>query len=186
MQMMGQGLAEAGANIGRSNQQAWNAVAQGISKVGDVYSQYKSAKASNDITKSLINDPQYASIMGLPDPRENPDQYEEQKTKILQDLDQTIKSHGQIGGAQFSKQYLGPLQEYAQIGRQYKQQMEMERLRAEAARQQPYYNAGAQGLLQSATSEYGAPQKSLRYSGGVMQNTFNDPRTIQISPIRYQ
>ena len=132
MGMMGQGISEAGANIGRSFQQGYQNLGQGIGAgveaAGQAYGQYQSAKTSNDITKKMLNDPQYAAILGLPDPRENQNAYEQAKGKILDNLNSTIKAKGEIGGAQFSKQFLGPIQEYAAIGRAYAQQQQLAKM----------------------------------------------------------
>jgi hypothetical protein len=126
MGQMGAGLMEAGANIGRTLQSGYEAmgkgIASGISSVGQAYGQYKQAKTSNDITRSMINDPEYGKMLGL-DPG-SPD-YENRKKQLLGTLDQTIKFHGQIGGAQFSKQFLQPIQEYHALGRQYEERLKV-------------------------------------------------------------
>jgi len=131
--------------------------------VGKAYGDYKQAKTSNDITRSMINDPEYGKMIGL-DPTA-PD-YEDKKNKMLGTLDDTIKAHGQIGGAQFSKQYLGPIQEYAAIGRQYKQQMDMAEKQAKVLRQMPFYSMGAGGLGETMR-DVNRPNKALGVGGGV-------------------
>jgi hypothetical protein len=147
MGQMGTGLMEAGANIGRSLQQGYSAmgqgIAQGIGAAAQAYGDYKQAKTSNDITRAMINDPEYGKMLGL-DPTAT--DYEDKKKKMLGTLEDTIKAHGQIGGSQFSKQYLGPIQEYAAIGRSYKQQMDMAKKQAEVMRTMPFYNMGAAAL----------------------------------------
>jgi len=167
MGQMGAGLMEAGANIGRTLQSGYEAmgkgIASGISSVGQAYGQYKQAKTSNDITRSMINDPEYGKMIGL-DPTA-PD-YEDKKKKMLGTLDDTIKAHGQIGGAQFSKQFLQPIQEYAAIGRSYKQQMEIAKKQAEVTRQMPFYNMGA-GALGALMQDTSRPNKALGVGGGV-------------------
>lgn len=154
MGMMGQGLNEVGANIARSiqsgYQQMGQGIAQGINAAANAYSEYKSAKTQNDITKKMLEDPQYAQILGLPDPKKNSDEYEQAKSKMLTNLNDTIKSHGEIGGAQFSKQFLSPIQEYVAIGRQYSQQAKLADINASTARL-----VGLTGAL----APYGLPQK---------------------------
>lgn len=142
MGMMGQGLSEVGANIGRSIQSGYQALGQGLAAglergagaLASAYLQYSSAKTSNDITKKMLEDPQYAAILGLPDPSSSPEEYNKVKTGMLKNLNDTIKAHGEVGGSQFSKQLLGPIQEYAAIGRQYAQQQKIADTQAQTAR----------------------------------------------------
>ena len=173
MGQMGSGLMEMGANVGRITASGYEAmgkgIASGISSAGQAYGQYKQAKTSNDITRSMINDPEYGKMLGL-DPSA-PD-YEDKKKKMLGTLDDTIKAHGQIGGAQFSKQYLGPIQEYAAIGRSYKQQMDMAQKQAEVMRTMPFYNMGA-GALGETMRDVNRPNKALGVGGGVSNGSLN-------------
>ena len=53
--MMGQGLVEAGSNIGKSFQQGYGALGQGISQALE---QYQSSRAKNDIFKTILQDPE--------------------------------------------------------------------------------------------------------------------------------
>lgn len=126
MGQMGAGLMEAGANIGRSLQQGYSAMgqglAQGVTAAAQAYGDYKQAKTSNDITKMLIEDPEHGKMLGL-DP--NAPNYEERKKAMLGQLNQTIKEHGQFGGAQFSKQVLAPIYANYALGQEYAQKMKI-------------------------------------------------------------
>lgn len=183
MAQMGQGLAQAGANIANIQNQGSSAMTSGL--MGGVntalnqYQQYESAKTSNDITRSMIKDPEYGKLLGL-DP--SAEDYEDRKKSLLSKLDQQIKAHGQIGGAQFSKQFLGPIQEYATIGRQYKQQMDIKNAEIQAQRQQPFYVMGAQALGQAAADQQDNPQKRYGFSEG--RSAFA-PQQLTINPKTY-
>ena len=173
MAQMGQGLSEAGANIGRSMQQGYAALgqglSQGISAIGGAVKDYKAAKTTNDITRSMINDPEYGKLLGLDPEAED---YEDKKKRMLGTLDETIKAHGQIGGAQFSSQFLKPIQEYAQIGRAYQQQTNIANIQAETARQAPWNQMFA-GQFGQQMSDPTLPQKSAGFGGGSVKLGIN-------------
>jgi hypothetical protein len=126
--MMGQGLDQVGANIARSYMQGSQAMGEGIMKgvsaIANQYQQYKTAKASNDIARSIISDPTLSnSILGIPAGEEG----QAQRDAILKQFKEQIDNHGQIGGAMFSQQILGPLQHYAMLGRQHAMELEKQR-----------------------------------------------------------
>jgi hypothetical protein len=115
MAMMGQGLPEVGTNIGRITQQGYESmgksIGQGIQAAGQAYDEYKQAKTSNAMTKLMLDDPTYRKMLGV--------ETDEQAKKLKDNLANVIDKHGQIGGASFSKQFLGPIQQYYQMGREY-------------------------------------------------------------------
>lgn len=175
MAQMGQGFSQAGANIGQIYQQGLSNVG---SQIGDAASsaikEYESSKTSNSITKLLLNDSSMSKqLLGLDD---------EARQKLLDQFNQTVKDHGQVGGAQFSKQFLGPIQEYATIGRQYKQQMDIKNAEIQAQRQQPFYVMGAQALGQAAADQQDNPQKRYGFGGG--RSSFA-PQRLDLNPKTY-
>lgn len=119
MGQMGQGLAEVGGNIAKSILSGYQSLGEGLGKgiqaagssIAGAYTDYKSAKTSNDITRAMLDDPQYREMLGI--------QGDEDAKAVKDNLKQMIDRHGQIGGAQFSKQFLGPIQEYYKMGREY-------------------------------------------------------------------
>jgi hypothetical protein len=69
MGMMGQGLSEAGANIGRSLQSGYQnlgqGLASGISAAASVYAQHKELKDSNKAYENLIKNPKTQQMLGI-------------------------------------------------------------------------------------------------------------------------
>ena len=175
LDQMGQGLAQAGANIGQFYQQGLSNLGSQIGQAtSDTIKEYESSKTSNSITKLLLNDPNMSKqLLGLDD---------EGRQKLLDQFNQTVKDHGQVGGAQFSKQLLSPIQEYATIGRQYKQQMDIKNAEIQAQRQQPFYVMGAQALGQAAVDQQDNPQKRYGFNGG--KSPF-EPQKLDLNPKTY-
>ena len=124
---MGQGLAQAGANIGQMYQQGLSNLGTQIEDAASsVAKEYQTNKTSNSITKSLLSDPEMSKkLLGLDD---------KGRQDLLDKFNQTVADHGQVGGAVFSKQLLSPIQEYATIGRQYAQQQAIANTSAETSR----------------------------------------------------
>lgn len=154
MGMMGQGLADVGANIGRMTfagyQDMGKGIASGIEQAATAVKDYNTAKTSNDIYRKMIEDPEYGKILGL-DP--NAADYEDRKKNMLKGLNDIIKSHGEFGGAQFSQSALGAIQQYAALGRQYEQQLKVAEAQAkynpawaEVDAKNAYYRAQADAL----------------------------------------
>jgi hypothetical protein len=184
MGMMGQGLAEVGANIGRTIQSGYQALGQGIAsgieQAGKEVEKYKTAKTSNDIYRSMIQDPEYGKILGL-DPKS--EDYEQRKSAMLKGLDDTIKAHGQLGGAQFSQTALGAIQQYANLGRQYQQQLELAKTQAqynpawsEVDAKNNYYYALAEQARRKA--EYGGKDVSTFFTN----TPAGTPTSNQVTP----
>lgn len=174
MGQMGAGLMEAGANIGRSLQQGYSAMgqglAQGVTAAAEAYSSYKQAKAANDITRIAMDDPAYRQMLGVTS--------DEDADAIKKNLKMTIDKYGQIGGAQFSKQYLSPIQQYMAQGKEYEERMKIARLQAanqlgiariqaDVATRSPYNQAIAGGIMGAVGAESGLPQKGAGFGGGV-------------------
>lgn len=129
MSMMGRGLTEAGANIGRTLQQGYESLGQGIGagiqKAGKNYEDYQSAKATNSAVKSLLsNEATAKQIFGVSG---------QGRVDMLSQLNSAIDQHGQLGGMKFSQALMSPLQEYAMLGMKYKQQMELQKSQEAAA-----------------------------------------------------
>lgn len=126
MGQMGQGLNEVGAGIARSIQSGYSqlgqSIGQGLMSAGQAYKDYKQAKTSNDITRMMIEDPEHGKMLGL-DP--NDPNYQKRKDDMLSQLNQTIKEHGQFGGAQFSKQVLAPIYANYALGQEYAQKLKI-------------------------------------------------------------
>lgn len=156
MGQMGAGIMEAGANTARSIQSGYEAlgkgIASGITAVGGAVGQYQTAKSANKVTESLLGNEELSkTILGVSG---------QQRLDMLSSFRDTIAKHGQMGGAQFSSQLLTPIHEYAQIGRQYTQQMDLAKAAADASK----YNAeiGAKAHEFAAMVPY-----SMQKGGGV-------------------
>jgi hypothetical protein len=163
--MMGQGLLEAGANIGRSIQSGYESLGKGIGAgiqaVGQAYANYDTAKASNKMTETLLgNEEMSKKILGISG---------QERVDMLSSFRDTIGQHGQMGGAQFSQKLLGPLQEYATIGRQYLQQQEMTKLQGQ-------YNPGWTTAPAAAAYDYAKAEELQRQGQAASRNqaTFNE------------
>lgn len=178
MGQMGQGLNEVGAGIARSIQSGYSQLGQGLGQglaslgqsVGKAYDEYKQAKASNDITKIALEDPDYRKMLGI--------YSEEDAAGLRKNLDMAIKRNGQIGGAQFSKQLLSPLAQYQAQSTEYEERMKIARLQAanqlgiagiqaDVATRSPYNHAIASGMMGVVGAESGLPQKGAGFGGGV-------------------
>lgn len=178
--MMGQGLDQVGANIARSYMQGSQAMGEGIMKgvsaVADQYQQYKTAKASNDIAKSIISDKTLSnSILGIPTGEDG----DQQRKAILDQFKQQIDNHGQIGGAMFSQQILGPLQHYAMLGRQHAMELEKQK-------QSPAWGGVANEAAQipSMIEQRKAQTEALQRKAGPSPGNINivDPSTLPVHP----
>lgn len=121
MGMMGQGLIESGANIARSITHGYDAMTAGLSKgmdaIGKQVDQYKQAKASNDMFKIMVDDPTYRDMLGI--------KSDEDADALKKNQKMMIDRHGQIGAADFSQKFVGPLQQYAMMGREYENKMKL-------------------------------------------------------------
>jgi len=122
MSMMGQGFIEAGANIGRTLQQGGAALGEGIAKgiesAAGAMKQSNSAKAANNVTKSILGDESMFKMFF-------PEGTEEQRKNMLSSFNDTIKNNGQMGGLQFTSQIMGPFLEQQRLGQQFQQQMKL-------------------------------------------------------------
>jgi hypothetical protein len=130
MAMMGQGLSEAGANIGRFYQQGLSDLGKGIaSGIQGAASQYKdlsSAKAANNVTKSILGDEgMYKTFF--------PQGTEDQRKSMLDSFNKSIESDGQMGGMQYSSQVMGPLIEQMRLGQQFQQKLQLQGMQEGAA-----------------------------------------------------
>lgn len=132
MSMMGQGFIEAGANIGRTLQQGGAALGEGIAKgiesAAGAMKQSNSAKAANNVTKSILGDESMFKMFF-------PEGTEEQRKNMLSSFNDTIKSNGQMGGLQFTSQIMGPFLEQQRLGQQFQKQMQLAGMHEAAATQ---------------------------------------------------
>jgi hypothetical protein len=134
MAMMGQGLSEAGARIGQFEQQGRQALgeglAQGLQGAAGAVSSLNTAKAANNVTKSIFGDENMFKMFF-------PEGTEDQRKTMLDSLNQAISRDGQIGGMQFSSQVMGPFLEQQRLGQQFQQQLRL----AQAKMQKPDYSS---------------------------------------------
>lgn len=132
MSMMGQGFIEAGANIGRTLQQGGAALGEGIAKgiesAAGAMKQSNSAKAANNVTKSILGDESMFKMFF-------PEGTEEQRKNMLSSFNDTIKNNGQMGGLQFTSQIMGPFLEQQRLGQQFQKQMQLAGMHEAAATQ---------------------------------------------------
>lgn len=132
MSMMGQGFIEAGANIGRTLQQGGAALGEGIAKgiesVAGAMKQSSSAKAANNVTKSILGDESMFKMFF-------PEGTEEQRKNMLSSFNETIVRDGQMGGLQFTSQIMGPFLEQQRLGQQFQKQMQLAGMHEAAATQ---------------------------------------------------
>jgi len=132
MAMMGQGFIEAGANIGRTLQQGGAALGEGIAKgiesVAGAMKQSNSAKAANNVTKSILGDENMFKMFF-------PEGTEEQRKNMLSSFNKTIVRDGQMGGLQFTSQIMGPFLEQQRLGQQFQKQMQLAGMHEAAATQ---------------------------------------------------
>lgn len=132
MAMMGQGLSEAGARIGQFEQQGRQALGQGLAQglqgAAGAMTQLSSAKAANNVTKSILGDENMFKMFF-------PEGTEEQRKNLLSSFNETIGSNGQMGGLQFTSQIMGPFLEQQRLGQQFQQQMQLAGMHESAATQ---------------------------------------------------
>ena len=164
---MGAGILEAGANIGRSIQSGYESIGKsigaGLQAVGSAVGQYETVKSANKVTESLLGNEELSkTILGVSG---------QQRIDMLSSFRDTVAKHGQMGGAQFSSQLLTPIHEYANIGRQYTQQMDLAKAAADASK----YNAevGAEAHRFAAGLPYSMPKGG----GGVNASSLFPPAT---------
>lgn len=130
--MMGQGLSEAGANIGRSLQQGYAALGEGlaggITAAAGAFKQSQDLNAANSVTKSVLGSKElYKQLF--------PDSTEEQRIQQLDTFKQIGVNNGAVGQAQFTSQFLGPILQRNQMAMQLENQMKLAQLHEGAATQ---------------------------------------------------
>lgn len=132
MAMMGQGLSEAGARIGQFEQQGMQALGQGLAQglqgAAGAVSSLNTAKAANNVTKSIFGDENMFKTFF-------PEGTEDQRKTMLNSLNQAISRDGQMGGMQFSSQVMGPFLEQQRLGQQFQKQMQLAGMHEAAATQ---------------------------------------------------
>ena len=125
MKNMGAGLIEAGANIGRMQEQGYAAlgqgIGQGIQSLGKAYNDYKENKAHSDMAKTILGSKSLSgSILGIQD--------DEERKKLLDQYNQGIKENGLTWGSKYAQDMFSPMIQNAQLGAQLKSRMAIEQM----------------------------------------------------------
>jgi hypothetical protein len=167
MAQMGQGISEAGARIGQTLQQGYQSMGQGLSQgitaAANVYGDYK--KMSSQVKADS------AAFDALKDymPKDVAESFDMQRKAIETDPSTSLQDRASFYNS--AKSFLGSSIQH---------RMEMDKVKAqlEAQKQMPFYNAGAQGLLQSMGQDSGLPQKGAGYGGGIPSTGYGQPMII--------
>lgn len=175
MGQMGAGILEAGANIGRTIQSGYESIGKsigaGLQAAGGAVGQYETAKSANKVTESLLGNEELSkTILGVSG---------QQRVDMLSSFRDTIAQHGQMGGAQFSSQLLTPIHEYANIGRQYTQQMDLVKAQEAAAAGRTAMGIEGQSAIQREKALIDNPPAQ---GGGAAtkSNPFGSPQKFNI------
>lgn len=160
MSQMGAGFTQAGANIANSLMQGAQNLGRGIEEAGQAYSQYSTAKASNDMMKTILNDRTLSEqILGIKADQEGDDK----RKAMISSLSKMINQHGQFGAAKASMPMLGSFMQDAQLGREYANKIRL-----------------AQATAQ-AQSQYSP--KAVRYSSFVDDGSLQPQQPQRVDPV---
>lgn len=167
-QQMGQGLAQAGANIGETWNKAYSSIGQSIGgalqsvggMVGQGMQASKSAKASADMTKTILGDANLSNqIFGIPMDEAGT----QQREKMMVDFTSAQKNFGNFGAQEYSKQILAPIFQQAAIGREFQNQINLQKAKFDLSQQY------APRLTTTPNINYEIPASDLYDSSGETQ-----------------
>lgn len=169
MGRMGEGLSQAGANIGKFMQEGYESLgkglASGITGAAQAYGGYQTAKASNKITEGVLSSPELSNkFLGIPMDKTG----DKMRSDLQDQFKSAIDANGQFGGASFSKQIMGPYMDYAEKGRQFDEIMK---------RQQEQSRSSLANAMLGAIGQSGGTFRSSSFTGGmsIPSSSFEEP-----------
>lgn len=163
MSQMGAGLSEAGANIGKTWQNAYSSIGQSIGQglvslgqgIGSMNQASKEAQASSKMADTILKSPSLSSqILGIEDNASG----REIRQSLMDQKKMIVKDYGLSGAQQFFQQLTKPMMERARLGEEYQYKMGIAAMKNKPTFKVPAW--GSQGIRGMSISGGSAEEDS--------------------------